>query len=66
MKSNKLTAWVRSLPKPVGVLCCYDIRGRQLIEICAQNQIAVPEQVAVLGVDNDDLVCNLADTRYPA
>ena len=61
-EEQQLTAWVRSLPKPVGILCCYDIRGRQLIEICAQNQIAVPEQVAVLGVDNDDLVCNLAET----
>ncbi len=46
----------------MGVLCCYDIRGRQLIEICLQNQIAVPEQVAVLGVDNDELVCNLTET----
>lgn len=54
--------WVRGLPKPVGILCCYDIRGRQLIEICQQNQIAVPEQVAVLGVDNDELVCNLTET----
>ncbi len=61
-EEQRLTAWLHSLPKPVGVLCCYDIRGRQLIEICQQNSIAVPEQVAVLGVDNDDLVCNLADT----
>ncbi len=56
-----LAAWVLQLPKPVGVLCCYDLRGRQLIEICQRNQLAVPEQVAVLGVDNDELVCNLAE-----
>lgn len=61
-EEQQLTTWIESLPKPVGVLCCYDIRGRQLIEICQQNQIAVPEQVAILGVDNDDLVCNLAET----
>lgn len=61
-EEQQLLAWVQSLPKPVGVLCCYDIRGRQLIEICQQHQIAVPEQVAVLGVDNDELVCNLAET----
>lgn len=59
---RKLTAWVQRLPKPVGVLACYDIRGRQLIEICQRNHLAVPEQVAVLGVDNDDLVCNLSET----
>lgn len=61
-EEGQLTQWLRNLPKPVGVLACYDIRGRQLIEICQRNQIAVPEQVAVLGVDNDELVCNLAET----
>lgn len=58
-----LLDWLKKLPKPVGILCCYDIRGRQLLEVCERNQIAVPEQVAVLGVDNDELVCNLAETR---
>lgn len=57
---RRLASWVLRLPKPVGVLACYDIRGRQLIEVCQRDQIAVPEQVAVLGVDNDDLVCNLS------
>lgn len=61
-EERKLSEWVQRLPKPVGVLACYDIRGRQLIEICKRSGIAVPEQVAVLGVDNDDLVCNLAVT----
>lgn len=61
-EEGQLTQWLKKLPKPVGVLACYDIRGRQLIEICQRNQIAVPEQVAVLGVDNDELVCNLAET----
>lgn len=59
---RRLAAWVRQLPKPVGVLACYDIRGRQLIEVCQRDHVAVPEQVAVLGVDNDDLVCNLSAT----
>jgi LacI family transcriptional regulator len=58
---QRLAEWVVDLPKPIGILSCYDIRGRQLIEICQRNQIAVPEQVGVLGVDNDELVCNLAE-----
>ncbi len=58
---QELTEWLLKLPKPVGILSCYDLRGRQLIEICQRNQIAVPEQVAVLGVDNDELVCNLSE-----
>ncbi len=61
-EDQQLLEWIQALPKPIGILCCYDIRGRQLIELCQQNHIAVPEQVAVLGVDNDDLVCNLAET----
>ncbi len=61
-EERQLSRWLNGLPKPVGVLACYDIRGRQLIEICQRNGLAVPEQVAVLGVDNDDLVCNLAET----
>lgn len=56
-----LTEWLLKLPKPIGILSCYDLRGRQLIEICQRNEIAVPEQVAVLGVDNDELVCNLSE-----
>jgi len=61
-EERQLTRWLQKLPKPVGVLACYDIRGRQLIEICQRNNIAVPEQIAILGVDNDELVCNLAET----
>jgi LacI family transcriptional regulator len=54
-----LAKWVRSLPKPVGVLACYDIKAQQLLDACRDASIAVPEDVAVLGVDNDPLLCNL-------
>ena len=57
----QLTSWLKSLPRPIGIFACYDIRGHQLLEICRRNDIAVPEQVAVLGVDNDELLCALAD-----
>ena len=52
--------WLQSLPKPVAVFACYDIRGRQVLEACRRAGIEVPDQVAVLGVDNDDLLCGLA------
>lgn len=54
-----LTDWVRQLPKPIGVMTCTDDRGRDVIEACKVARIAVPEDVAIIGVDNDDLVCNL-------
>lgn len=57
-----LIAWLRSLPKPAAILAANDVRGRQVLAACAAEGIAVPEQVAVLGVDNDEVVCELA---YP-
>ena len=48
------------LPKPIGILAANDDRGLQLLDACRRNQIAVPDQVAVLGVDNDDCLCDLS------
>ena len=52
--------WVRSLPRPIGILASNDIRGRQILESCRECLLRVPEDVAVLGVDNDELLCNLS------
>jgi LacI family transcriptional regulator len=56
-----LSTWVRGLPKPVGIMACYDIRGREVLNVCRQLGVAVPDEVAVIGVDNDELLCDLAD-----
>lgn len=53
--------WLRGLPKPVGVMACYDIRGREVLDVCRQLGIIVPDEVALIGVDNDELICDLAD-----
>jgi len=45
--------------EPVGVLACYDIKAQQLLDACRDASIAVPEDVAVLGVDNDPVLCSL-------
>ena len=52
--------WLAELPKPVGIFACYDACGQQLLEICRYYDIMVPEDVAVIGVDNDELLCELA------
>lgn len=54
--------WLKSLPRPVAVFCCYDIRGRLLLDTCRTFSFPVPDRVAVLAVDNDELLCSLA---YP-
>jgi LacI family transcriptional regulator len=56
-----LAAWLRGLPKPAGVLACYDVCGQQVLEACAEAGLAVPDEVAVIGVHNDELLCDLCD-----
>ncbi len=58
---ERLKSWVERLPKPVGIMACYDIKAQQLLDVCRELDIAVPEQAAIIGVDNDHLLCNLSD-----
>ncbi|MBL9175796.1 MAG: DNA-binding transcriptional regulator [Verrucomicrobiales bacterium] len=58
---SALGRWIRALPKPVGIFAGYDIRGLQVLEASRRAALAVPDTVAVLGVDNDELLCDLAD-----
>ncbi len=55
-----LTDWVRSLAKPVGVMVCNDPRGQLVLEAARRAGAAVPEQVAVIGVDNDEPLCEIS------
>ena len=55
-----LRRWLLELPKPVGIMACYDIRGQQILDACRSAGLTVPEEVAVIGVDNDALLCELA------
>ena len=58
-----LRAWLRSLPKPAAVFCCDDLRAAQLSRVCQSAGFAVPRDVAVLGVDDDPLICLFASPR---
>ena len=55
-----LSKWLDALPKPAGVMVCNDDRGREVLEACRAAEIRVPEELAVIGVDNDELLCDLA------
>lgn len=57
----RVTAWLKSLATPVGILACNDSRGRQLIEACAMGGLHVPTDVAVVGVDEDRLLSELSN-----
>ena len=51
--------WLQTLTPPFAVMACNDIRGRQIIDACSELDLAVPEQVVVVGVDDDELLCRM-------
>lgn len=57
-EQQQMAKWVQELPKPVGIMACNDIRAQQLLEACERINVSVPEEVAVVGVDNDEILCS--------
>ena len=57
---SALAAWLDRVPKPVGIMACNDLCGRRILAVCQRKGLCVPEQVAVIGVDNDEVLCALA------
>lgn len=60
-QQDRLAGWLARLPKPVGIMACYDPVGQRVLEACRRAGVAVPDQAAVLGVDNDETVCEVCD-----
>jgi LacI family transcriptional regulator len=56
-----VSAWIKTLPKPVGIFACNDDRGQHILEVCKINGLKLPDDVAVIGVDNDPMICDLGD-----
>ena len=56
-----MITWVQSLQKPVGIMACNDNRGRQVIEACALGKVHVPNDVAVVGCDEDQVLSELSN-----
>lgn len=56
---DELCDWIRRLPKPIGLMACNDVRARYVLEACRTLGLRVPDDVAVLGVDNDEMICEL-------
>ena len=61
--STQLTTWLESLPKPVAIMACDDNQAYHITEVCQQIEgggIRIPDDVAVMGVDNDETICKLS------
>jgi LacI family transcriptional regulator len=52
--------WLQSLPRPTGVMACNDDRSRHLLEACKIAGLKVPQDIAILGVGNDEMICNFS------
>jgi LacI family transcriptional regulator len=63
VEQKGMSSWLSKLPKPIGLLAANDVRGRQVLDTCLMAGLSVPDQLAVLGVDNDELIC--ATTNPP-
>jgi LacI family transcriptional regulator len=58
-QQHKMADWLKSLPKPAAIMAYNDDQGRRIITACSTVDIKIPYEVAILGVDNDSLVCDL-------
>jgi LacI family transcriptional regulator len=58
---QRLADWIRGLPKPIGIMAANDWAGLKVLAACRRAGVMVPEQVAVVGVDNDEAICEVAD-----
>lgn len=56
---TELAACLKRQPKPLGVMACNDTRARYVLLACRRGQLRVPEEVAVIGVDNDRIMCEM-------
>ncbi|MGE5296052.1 MAG: XylR family transcriptional regulator [Solirubrobacterales bacterium] len=56
-----LAEWLGTLKRPVGLMACNDDRAREVADACGIAALAIPEEVAIVGVDDDEFACNLAD-----
>ena len=58
---ERVAAWIKEPPKPVGLMACNDMRGQQVLDACRAGEVAVPDDVSVIGVDNEEALCDLSD-----
>jgi LacI family transcriptional regulator len=61
VERGRMERWIRILPTPIGIMAANDDRGQHVLEACKAAGVRVPEDIAVIGVDNDPVVCDLCD-----
>lgn len=62
-KQDDLGRFLLDLPKPAAVFCSYDLCAQNVINMTQRNQISIPEEMTVIGVDNDEIICESTRPR---
>jgi LacI family transcriptional regulator len=57
LEQSHMREWLLALPKPCGIMVAVDLRAKQVLDTCLAAGIRVPEDIAVIGVDNDEALC---------
>jgi LacI family transcriptional regulator len=60
-REQDIARWLLTVPSPVAIMACNDVCGQQVLNACRETGRAVPDEAAVIGVDNDELLCELSD-----
>lgn len=58
---DRILSWLKELPKPVALFCCDDAHALYITETCNMAGLRIPEEISLLGVDNDELLCGISD-----
>lgn len=59
--AKKLQEWITGLPKPIAIMACDDNQGSMLIDACNAAGVCIPSELSLIGVDNDEVICNLSN-----
>lgn len=60
--AKQLIRWLKMLPRPIALFCCNDHRAYQVMHVATAAKIKIPSEMAILGVDNDPMICAFAHT----
>lgn len=60
-QQDQIVEWIKRLPRPIGIFACNDFRGQHVLEACRSAKVSVPDEIAVIGVDNDHVLCDFCD-----
>ena len=58
---ERLARWIQQLPKPAGIMACSDSRAQRVLEACGRAGVIVPDQLALIGVGNDETICEFCN-----